>query len=146
MYIMMNNKKIIMNNKKIIKILYWKCGNCGKEHKLKTLFCDECGEARPVIHNDHPVMEIIKKNLRSSILFSDRRIISLIIVILSFVFLIMSIFSIFFDVELFNHSLIIIFFLNLFLIIIAFSRLIICKTIKLWERIFTLVVAICFDQ
>ena len=135
-----------MKNEKIIKERYWICGNCGKGHKLKMLFCDECGEARPMIYNDHTVMEIIKKKLRNSILFSDRRIISLIIVILSFVFLIMSIFSIFFDVELFNHSLIIIFFLNLFLIIIAFSRLIICKTIKLWERIFTLIVAICFDQ
>ena len=39
-----------MENEKIIKECYWICNKCGKEHKLKTLFCDECGEERSDNH------------------------------------------------------------------------------------------------
>ena len=131
-----------MENEKIIKECYWICNKCGKEHKLKTLFCDECGEARPKIRKSNT---IIKKVISKNILYYNIKLIDWIIMATAFVMLLICVAIGFYDESKFNVCFLVTIMLNLFLIIIAFIRLIACKAMKLWQRTLSLFITILFN-
>jgi len=117
-----------MKNEKVIKECYWICNNCGKEHKLKTLFCDGCGEERS---NNHSYKDKIHEiEIPTSI-----KVIDWLIMIGA------ACLMVFFFLNGIRHV-VWWFSISIILIIIALIRLFICKTIKLWRRLLVLVTTI----
>ena len=123
---------------------FWICEKCGKEHEIRTCFCDECGTSRPFSDNNR-VLKKIKNFIKENIIFSDLKIVDYVIVALSFIFLLMPIVIGLIIETAIVYTLFIFFIINLLLIIIEFIRLIVCKSIKLWRRIITLLATIAFN-
>ena len=123
---------------------FWICDKCGKEHELRTCFCDECGTSRPFSDNNR-VLKKIKSFIKENIIFSDLKTVDYIIIAVSFIFLLISIVIGHIIETAIVYTLLIFFFANLLLIIIEFIRLIVCKSIKPWQRIITLLATIAFN-
>jgi len=125
----MKNEESIMKIGKITEELFWKCESCGKEHKLKMLFCDECGAERSDKHFYKNKFREISTNIKAVDWTIMIAAVSL-----------MALFT-FGNIALIPWIVL----LSIVLAIIAFIRLILCKIIKLWQRFLVLIITIVLN-
>jgi len=128
----MKNEESIMKTRKITEELFWKCESCGKENQLKMLFCDECGAECSDNHvyknKCHKVEVLTKKtNIEPFDWF---------LMIVAFGFAIMFFFHVAStkSLEGWFNNIVTFSLINIGIIFLAFMRLILYRTIKLWQR------------
>ena len=120
-----------MKNGKITEKLFWICGKCGKEHKLKMLFCDECVA-------EHSDKHFYKNKFHEIEIPSRIKAVDWLIMIGAVCLMSLCFFN---DIKLIAWLVLI----SIILIIIAFIRLLLCSTIKLWRRLIVLATTILFS-
>ena len=130
------------------KLSFWECPNCKKEHKIKTLFCDGCGEPRP---EKEKIKIILRNKISDNQSYSNIKKVDWFIMICAFclpififsLFLLILVANLSENIWIYFFGLLIL--LSLVLIIYALRRLYICKSIFLWQRVLVLWVTILFN-
>ena len=125
-----------MKKQNLTERTFWICEKCGKEHELKFRFCDQCGTYRTQQTN--------KRNYIKYFLKDDKRV-DYIIIAFSILLFFFTLTTMLFAEIVGSICVWIALFAILLLIPAAFIRLFICKFVKLWLRLITLISTIIFN-
>ncbi|MHA1574774.1 MAG: hypothetical protein ACTSXL_01335 [Alphaproteobacteria bacterium] len=124
---------------------FWICPECQKENRLKYLFCEKCGIEKP------PENELIIKYRKDKHPLPIQKYEDNNLLLIDFIIIIVSVFiSVIFFIYVANTNsflkcLFICSLISFPLVLIAFIRLLICKTIKFWRRVTVFMISLFFN-